>query len=230
MLPSWVPDWLSQSHGSGLKPHMPTKAIQFIDHSDAEVPGISLTTPFCASYYLTADVEFLPESMLCVKAVLIDQVAMEHILRKPGDYKKLDTIMDDWFFKVYMYGPDEYITGENLRHVLSACLCFQCGHEIINEDGLLEVDGPMRLSAMDSMDGTWRFFRSPKGYMGMVPATARYSDMLCVLIGASAPFVLRKEADHYIIISQAYIHGFMHGRAIDMKDQGELKVEKVSIF
>jgi hypothetical protein len=189
---------------------MPTKAIQFVDHSDEDVP----TTPFCASRRLAADVEFLAESVLCVKAVLIDQVAMKRTLGIPGDYKKLDTVLDDWFFKAYMYEPNEYITGENLRHVLSACLRFQCGHEIINnidKDELPKADRSMRLLAMDSMNGAWHFFRSPKGYMGMVPVTARYSDMLCVLIGASEPFVLRKEADHYIIIGQAYIHGFMHG-------------------
>jgi nitroimidazol reductase NimA-like FMN-containing flavoprotein (pyridoxamine 5'-phosphate oxidase superfamily) len=66
--------------------------------------------------------------------------------------------------------------------------------------------------------------------MGLAPAQACYMDHICILFGASVPFIFREEGDHYVIIGEAYVHGFMYGRAIEMIEQGELEAKEIHIL
>jgi hypothetical protein len=76
------------------------------------------------------------------------------------------------------------------------------------------------------------FFRSPRGYFVMLKngAQAQYSDRICILLGADVPFVVRKVEDHYILVSDAYVEGLMHGEAIKLVEQGKLAVETIDLY
>jgi hypothetical protein len=67
-----------------------------------------------------------------------------------------------------------------------------------------------------------RFFLLDEGIVGMAPKMAIEGDVVCVLFGCPHPMVLRSVEDHYIIIGEAYVHGYMYGQAIDRFERGEL--------
>lgn len=52
-----------------------------------------------------------------------------------------------------------------------------------------------------------RFAVTSKGSMGLIPATARKGDKVCVLDGGISPYILRQEGDHWTFIGECYIHG-----------------------
>ncbi len=59
------------------------------------------------------------------------------------------------------------------------------------------------------------FFISVNGYMGVAPPSTRPGDLICVLLGGIAPYVLRRDGKrHYRLIGECYLHGQMH-RSMD---------------
>jgi hypothetical protein len=52
--------------------------------------------------------------------------------------------------------------------------------------------------------------------MGLGPPLAESGDIVCVLLGAPVPFVLREYAQgKYFLIGECYMDGFMDGQALD---------------
>ncbi|MCJ1394390.1 hypothetical protein MMC18_007268 [Xylographa bjoerkii] len=72
-----------------------------------------------------------------------------------------------------------------------------------------------------------RFFITKKQSMGIGPRAMKSGDIICVLFGGRTPFVLRPRpnSDHYVFIGECYIHGWMHGEAIEKWEQGKLQNE-----
>ncbi|KAF7854534.1 uncharacterized protein EAF02_011709 [Botrytis sinoallii] len=59
-------------------------------------------------------------------------------------------------------------------------------------------------------------FRTRKGYLGIGAQSLRPSDEVWVLAGASVPFILRRgEDEFYELVGEAYLHGAMHGEALE---------------
>lgn len=50
-------------------------------------------------------------------------------------------------------------------------------------------------------------------YMGIVSVEAREGDVICTLLGAQVPFVLRPNGICYNLVGECYIHGIMKGEA-----------------
>ena len=59
------------------------------------------------------------------------------------------------------------------------------------------------------------FFRSKKGYIGLGPCTTKEGDMICIFFGASVPYILRPCEKGYTLIGECYVHGIMHGQAME---------------
>ena len=74
-----------------------------------------------------------------------------------------------------------------------------------------------------------RLFYSKKGYFGLGPAVMRPGDIVCVLFGAQVPFILRRKDSRYQLVGESYVHGIMHGEAIEMMEDGELEKQTFSI-
>jgi hypothetical protein len=55
---------------------------------------------------------------------------------------------------------------------------------------------------------------SKKGYYGLVPHTAKLGDSLIILLGLSAPVVLRDDGDHWIWMGTCFIQGVMDGEIV----------------
>jgi hypothetical protein len=69
-------------------------------------------------------------------------------------------------------------------------------------------------------------FYTSEGYLGLAPASATDGDKVCVLLGCNTPVILREKDDEtYELVGAGYLHGFMHGEALDMLERGEKKLE-----
>ncbi|KZM19394.1 hypothetical protein ST47_g9454 [Ascochyta rabiei] len=70
-----------------------------------------------------------------------------------------------------------------------------------------------------------------RGYVGLGPKETQVGDMLVVLKGADTPFILRRIVDpsdtgdgiHCTLKGEAYVHGLMHGEAIEAERAGLLE-------
>jgi hypothetical protein len=66
-----------------------------------------------------------------------------------------------------------------------------------------------------------------RGYVGIVPRTAKKGNVISVLHGSAVPFIMRnseKRANHYIHLGECYIHGIMHGQLRSFEDLEEMDI------
>ncbi|KAJ9621023.1 hypothetical protein H2203_007610 [Taxawa tesnikishii (nom. ined.)] len=63
-----------------------------------------------------------------------------------------------------------------------------------------------------------RMYTTQKGFIGTGFPNIRVGDMVCLLYGGRVPFVLRPvpDTDKFHLIGETYVHGLMHGEALDM--------------
>ncbi|GAB1317419.1 hypothetical protein MFIFM68171_07629 [Madurella fahalii] len=102
--------------------------------------------------------------------------------------------------------------------------------ELLAEHGIPPADLPrllaekgefMRLLSETLLER--RLFVTKKGYLGAGPLSARVGDAVYVLAGGHVPFVLRKRAGGeeegtWRLIGDCYVHGVMHGEALERED------------
>jgi hypothetical protein len=74
---------------------------------------------------------------------------------------------------------------------------------------------PYALLCMDILSDRC-FVTTQNGHIGVAPCNVQVGDQLCVFFGGSAFQVLRKEADHYLLIGDAYVDGLMNGEVIQL--------------
>ncbi|KAH6669025.1 heterokaryon incompatibility protein-domain-containing protein [Halenospora varia] len=74
---------------------------------------------------------------------------------------------------------------------------------------------------------TWdrRFFVSSGGTMGMAPESALEGDTICIPLGCPHPMILRHVDDHYVVVGEAYVDGYMYGNAMELLEQGKLQLQ-----
>ncbi|CAM1505067.1 Fc.00g107040.m01.CDS01 [Cosmosporella sp. VM-42] len=78
--------------------------------------------------------------------------------------------------------------------------------------------------------GDWVFFRSPKGFMGVADSRSTYTDYIVIVLGASVPYILRKEERGYRLVGEVYVHGVMEGEVMKMMSKEELCIEMIDII
>jgi hypothetical protein len=75
-------------------------------------------------------------------------------------------------------------------------------------------------AALSSCRGR-RIFHTVKGYIGLGSAALRPDDIICVLCGGTVPMTLRRTAhrnklnNQFLLVGEAYVHGIMHGEAVN---------------
>ena len=73
-----------------------------------------------------------------------------------------------------------------------------------------------------------RIFRTRDNLIGIGPRSLQVDDCIFILPGANVPFLLRKRADGtYKLVGEAYVHGIMHGEALDRDDLGLERLDLV---
>lgn len=91
--------------------------------------------------------------------------------------------------------------------------------------------------------GKRKLFITEKGYLGLGPASTAVGDAVCILPGAAGPFVFRRDegggrelGDHDVniecdevkrlrLVGESYIHGIMHGEALEVEAVGAMTEE-----
>jgi hypothetical protein len=66
----------------------------------------------------------------------------------------------------------------------------------------------------------WKFAMFAGGYVGMVPITAQKSDLVVVIAGARAPYVVRRvpgtcDPVRHNLVGECYVHGIMQGELLN---------------
>jgi hypothetical protein len=94
-----------------------------------------------------------------------------------------------------------------------------------------ELDLRYEILIMDASNRVWdrRLILSDSGWFGIGPGTATEGDILCIPLGCMSPVVLRPYEGYYTLIGETYVHGFMHGEAIELLEEGKLKVQHFEI-
>lgn len=67
------------------------------------------------------------------------------------------------------------------------------------------------------------FFHTSEGDQGSASENVEVGDVVVVLLGSRVPMILRQSGSAYRLISDAYVEGFMDGKAVDMFENGELE-------
>lgn len=90
----------------------------------------------------------------------------------------------------------------------------------------------MRQGAKLACENIWdrQFFVSGKKTMGFAPREAEQGDIICIPLGCYHPLILRTVDEHYINLGEAYVDGFMYGKAIEMWRNGELEVQDFELW
>ncbi|KAL2170368.1 hypothetical protein VTG60DRAFT_4954 [Thermothelomyces hinnuleus] len=58
------------------------------------------------------------------------------------------------------------------------------------------------------------FATTQRGYIGLVPPVAQVGDLVVVIMGATVPHVVRKVQSGYLLVGDAFVHGYMYGEAL----------------
>jgi hypothetical protein len=98
-------------------------------------------------------------------------------------------------------------------------------HEI-NTDTVDDINMQALLAYMYKRNSSRRFFITDRGRFGFGRVDIREGDLVCVLLGAKDPCILRGEADHYIFVGNCFCQGLMLGEAVKGKSGGEVKLEE----
>jgi hypothetical protein len=61
------------------------------------------------------------------------------------------------------------------------------------------------------------------GYIALVPACSKITDVVYVLPGVSVPFVFRKQDDHFILVGECFVQAIVHGEAREDLDMSVLE-------
>jgi hypothetical protein len=82
--------------------------------------------------------------------------------------------------------------------------------EILEALGV-EDPGMLFHTRMETLIMGKAFCSTAAGYMALAPDWAQVGDLVVLLMGVPAPFVIRREGDAYRLIGSVYVHGIMDG-------------------
>jgi hypothetical protein len=86
--------------------------------------------------------------------------------------------------------------------------------------GLCEGNGNRYYNALSRVSNNRRIFETSHHYFGIGPQSLRTGDLVCVIVGAMTPVVLRPlpgSGGLHQLLGDCYLHGIMFGEAIPPK-------------
>lgn len=220
-IPSWTPDWCSRDRST------------FIHESYRDRP------PFRATGDHTIGLEFKLENVfenpiLRVRCLVADRLAVDSAYisgRTPYSFDPLEDV-ENLFELWRKIAERDYGNMESVPYTSGSFHQIDAFWKVLLQ-GFRRDDKDINKIRMRLWQTCYqgRFFRSPKGYMGVTKGVQdlRHTDLICVIFGAKLPFFLRKVDDHYILIRDAYVEGLMYGEAIKMMEEGTLELQTIEI-
>ena len=83
--------------------------------------------------------------------------------------------------------------------------------------------------SIDSVTARRKFCATKHRYLGWALGDAAPGDIICILLGAETPYILRpneNDSKYYKLVGETYIHGIIQGEALkrDVILQQEFKI------
>lgn len=244
-LPSWCPDWSHLPETSAIGANYNFSAskdllqrpvlldrrrkleISAIYLDTVEVHGIAVGTLTTSADYLMAFLNW--------RAVLLDTVKVQGQARFQ--------LLED-FSRTLSLGQESSLTDQNrswstaCHHVFASLIKKSSMQQLLDkelqdyaqESGL--VQAAQRRHILQDCFGAHMMGRrfcitKERQYICMGSGYLGVDDVIVVPLGCATPIILRPEGrNEYRYVGDIYVHGYMHGKAIDQLDAGIRKVEK----
>jgi hypothetical protein len=221
-LPSWVPNWSSTRD----------RALLQTSNTNFRASGNHKAVVLFAK-----DSDGKPNRVLQTQCLIIDSLAREDTLI-PGDIDHPERARDEWISLLNRHSTDMGACVEDMAEVFwrgDGDVLASEEEEENDSSGQVEAQNLRirnhRKSLVDeSVGGNWNLFISPKGFIGLAHSRSWHTDKICILLGASVPFILRREEDHYLLIGEAYVNGLMNGEAIELIQNEKVKPKNIEIW
>lgn len=86
-------------------------------------------------------------------------------------------------------------------------------------------------ATLSSRRGSNRLFKTEQGHLGLGPCRIESGDEVWVLCNTRVPFILRPTdvPGQYNLVSECYMHGFMHGQLVKGRHSLLEKIKKIKI-
>jgi hypothetical protein len=249
-LPSWVPDWTSKRYQNQLSPtagyiatgHTSTDADFSQDSRILTVTGCSLGTIDVLGEAFT---DYVRELRLTEPMTVTIQRWLQLALygNSPSAIEYPPDVVEariNAFWRTLICNRAElpYVIEEKsyrsmfdvARGALAVPEDLFPTSAMSDQEKLQSYVAPL-VSSLDNRMAGRRFFSSGDelGKMGMGPEHIKLGDQICLLMGCDIPIILRSEGDHFVLVGEAYVHGFMQGEADTDIQNRKLPLRKFSI-
>jgi Heterokaryon incompatibility protein (HET) len=255
-LPSWVPDWSFGALGSSLLEDSSKHQFAAAGSSDAEAKfpedkkilyakGIVLNnTSIVGEVPKMHDLDEYNASATFIRwhkllesetedSISLEGAFCETILRER--YQEDDVLK--WRSK-----PDffRWLLGAYTRAIQVVCPDIKLDAKLVNiasykASWRSPLDDEILGSVLVKLTAEMLFGRrvfvsnSKLGQTGIGPESIVEGDVICVLLGCQLPVILRPEKSHYIYLGEAYVDGYMYGKAMDELAQGKREIREFEI-
>lgn len=239
-LPSWVPDWMGQTKSpkqiAGLRP-VPYAASGFTEPQvrmvgdESGSGGLSLRGMIVDTIDSVVHVHSAPVTAEGEPSFL----AFHEKFRPAFDsyvngIKGKPRYMDNEEVFARLLLMDDTYTGRNAilysspienpaLTYRSALAAWREGRNYRNGMGGGKMDAVQTFQMQAIAVCPGRGFATTRGeYIGLVPLAAQEGDLVVVFYGATVPYVVRRVENGYILVGDAFVHGFMCGEALERRD------------
>ncbi|KAL8707409.1 MAG: hypothetical protein Q9220_007554 [cf. Caloplaca sp. 1 TL-2023] len=247
-LPSWVPNF---SRNLDIVP-IPTTLFLPQDEKRSDPSGQAGAT---SAFRALGDLEsrsFIDERALCVSGVYIDVV--KDIIPYTGPSPEvIDTVSRNKGYQWAFEAKGEYFTGESFKDAISRTVVLDLIYDTegrpskrggrnefaFREKPREELSLPQYWTqttmgfALKQASALRDLALSEKHYLLLTPRSAMVGDLVWALAGGQVLYVLRS-VDHmmkqYKFIGECYAHGLMDGEIVRRLEQGEMKLEDLSLI
>lgn len=235
-LPTWTPDWTSESCRKSLI-MMRLKEVRDTIGRDArrQMPD------FCASGPNTVHYDIWNNSGV-IKLVGMRIGIVSALSRIQDKSWSKEDLIKNWMPIAENIG-EEYLNGESSEVAFAQTICPNQSDP--DDEDLEELSRGWFVATMGR-----KFMLSDSGHMGLAPAETVEGDVICVVKGARTPLIMRTEDDHFLIVGEAYgeyfssdyyfsslannmnvlVHGVMYSEAVEGCDDPGLPLREFEVW
>jgi hypothetical protein len=171
-------------------------------------------------------------NVLSVRGLVIDNVASIDTLGKLEDFgTPAQVLIESWKSTTTKCDTQDFFVDTSRYTTLDEALLDILSLEVGIKVACTESESFLKemLEQLTFWINGWRFFISPKGYLGLANGRAQPTDFICILLGARVPYILRRQGSFYTVVREAFVHGLMHSSAMSLVGRG-CEIEALQII